>query len=396
MHRLLALNAGSSSIKFALYETEAQREPRSIVRGLLDDRKRPATISVKTAAGEHVAERILPDAASQHQEIDCLIASIADYLGPGGLFGIGHRIVHGGLAFSGPTLIDDSVLSDLEDLTSLAPLHQPRSLEAVYALRAIRPDLRQVACFDTDFHRTLRPPASRYGLPRDLEQKGIRKFGFHGLSYAHIARQIRDLSPAAYAGRTVVAHLGNGASLCAMRNGLSVDTTMGFSALDGLVMGTRCGAIDPGILLYLLKNEAMNVDDLEQLLYKRSGLLGVSGISSDMRELVASREARAREAIDLFVFRVIRETAALAATLGGLNSLVFTGGIGEHIAGVRADICRGLAWLGIELDPSAEARDPPAKLSRATSKVEVWVIAADEESEIARQTLAALSTDPRA
>jgi acetate kinase len=300
---------------------------------------------------------------------------------------VGHRIVHGGPQFAAPVAITSEVLAALEALTPLAPLHQPLGLRPVEALARARPQLLQVACFDTAFHHGLQPPVSRYAIPRAYEAKGIRRYGFHGLSYEHIARRLGEISPHLLARKAVVAHLGSGASLCAMQDGISVDTTMGFSALDGLVMATRPGAIDPGILLYLLEEEGMSPKALEEMLYHRSGLLGVSGLSGDMRELLASEDARAREAVELFTFRIARETAALANSLDGLELLVFTGGIGEHAAPIRAMVASRLRWLGVRLDPAANA-EAAERIDAPQSAVEIRIIPADEELAIARHTAA--------
>ena len=283
-----------------------------------------------------------------------MLTWIEAHLGGDALVGVGHRVVHGGAGLppsDPPRRAPPSPPS--RALTPLAPLHQPRSLEPIDALAKLRPALPQIACFDTAFHHDLAPPASRYGLPRSLEAEGIRKYGFHGLSYEYVADRLPEIDIDLPRKRTVVAHLGQGASLCAMQNGRSLDTTMGFSALDGLVMGTRCGALDPGILLYLLKERGMTVDAVETLLYRESGLLGVSGLSADMRVLEASGDPHAAQAIELFTFRVAREVAALCATLGGLDLLVFTGGIGEHSAEIRSDVGRQVEWLGLDLDDAA-------------------------------------------
>jgi acetate kinase len=308
-------------------------------------------------------------------------------LGAESLVGIGHRVVHGGRNFVEPVCLTAEVIDTLERLTPLAPLHQPRSLAPIRALAALRPQCVQIGCFDTAFHQAIDATVRRFALPRKYEEEGVVRYGFHGLSYEHIAGRLAEISPGLAAARTVVAHLGNGASLCAIRNSRSVDTTMGFSALDGLVMGTRCGAIDPGVLFYLLLEKGLPPADLEQLLYKQSGLLGVSGISGDMRTLSESEEAHAREAIELFVFRAARETAALANTLGGLDCLVFTAGIGEHSAPIREAICEKLRWLGVRID--AHANEAHAELiSNSDSSVEVRVIPTDEEFVIAHHVLA--------
>jgi acetate kinase len=294
---------------------------------------------------------------------------------------VGHRVVHGGTAFSAPVRIDAAVLDTLQRLWPLAPLHQPHNLAAIRAIAAISPSLPQVACFDTAFHHGKPPVAQRFALPRELHEAGIRRYGFHGLSY-DIGAALRERAPDVAGGRVVVAHLGAGASLCAMLGGKSIDTTMGFTALDGLPMGTRCGALDPGVILYLLRERGTDADRIEDLLYHHSGLLGISGLSSDMRELLGSHDQRAEDAVDLFVYCIARELGALAATLGGLDGLVFTAGIGEHAPEIRRRVCGRSAWLGIVLDLDANERGDEC-ISTATSRVSVWRITTDEERVIA-------------
>jgi len=313
---LLVLNAGSSNLKFAAYE--AAPELRLAFEGQIE--------------GDFESASALD--------------RIRDALGARALRGVGHRVVHGGLHYDRPMRVDDAVLHDLDALVPLAPLHQPRSLAGIRAIAAWRPELPQVACFDTAFHRTQPAVAQAFALPRELADAGLRRYGFHGLSYESVVAALPRVAPELARGRVVIAHLGNGASLCAVRDGRSVATTMGFSALDGLVMGTRCGLLDPGVLLYLMRERGMGAPALEHLLYERSGLLGVSGLSSDMRVLLASDDPRAREAVDLFVYRIGRELGSMAAALGGADALVFTGGIGEHAAGIRERVCAAAAWLG--------------------------------------------------
>jgi acetate kinase len=305
----------------------------------------------------------------------------------------GHRVVHGGREFSAPVRVNAAVLDALERLVPLAPLHQPHNLAAIRAVAARSPELVQVACFDTAFHAAQPPLAQAFALPRRLTEAGIRRYGFHGLSYEYIAHMLPSVDMHAASGRTVVAHLGNGASMCALAAGKSAASTMGFTALDGLPMGTRCGAIDPGVLLHLLDHHGMDARGLEKLLYHESGLLGVSGISSDMRALLASRDAHAAEAVDLFVYRIVRELGSLAAALRGLDALVFTAGIGENTPLIRARVCRAAAWLGIELDEGANADGGP-RISRAGSRASAWVLPTNEELMIALHTRAALGVRP--
>ncbi|WP_157016720.1 acetate/propionate family kinase [Mesorhizobium xinjiangense] len=383
---ILALNGGSSSLKFGLYEADLSGELRSIARGAigLGDVR---SLTAKGPDGRSLLEKEFPGSG-----LEDLIGELlrwADSWTGQGLVAAGHRIVHGGNRFSEPVLLTPQVIDEVEKLRPLAPLHQPRSIAPIRALTALRPHLPQVGCFDTAFHGTIEATVRRYALPRRYEAMGIQRYGFHGLSYEYVASRLRQVSPELAAGRTVVGHLGNGASLCALRDGNSVDTTMGFSALDGLVMGTRCGAIDPGVLLYLLQEEGFSPAELQRVLYEGSGLLGVSGISSDVRELSESRDPHAREALELFAFRAARETAALASTMGGLDGLVFTAGIGEHSASIRSAICSRLTWLGARIDQDAN-ESHAERISAVDSPVDVYVIPTDEEVVIARHVLSAV------
>ena len=385
---ILALNAGSSSIKFALDAREAG-ELRIVARGQIEGIGAATHFLALDPAGAALAERSwgATERPAYEALVDALLGWVGDHLEGGALAAVGHRVVHGGTTYVAPVLVDDGVMEALDALTPLAPLHQPHSLAPIRTVRALRPGLPQVACFDTAFHHSMPAVATRFALPRHYEAAGLRRYGFHGLSYEFVAGRLRELSPSMAGGRVIAAHLGNGASLCAMHAGRSVDTTMGLTALDGLVMGTRCGTLDPGAVLYLQRRHGHGVDEVEDLLYRRSGLLGVSGISGDMRVLLASEDERAREAIELFVFRIAQQTAALAGSLGGLDGLVFTGGIGEHAAPVREAVCRRLAWLGVELDDAANAGGH-GLISTASSRVEVRVIPTDEEAMIVRHTLA--------
>jgi len=380
---VLVLNSGSSSIKFAVFEISAA-EPALICKGLLDEHETAPRLTVTDAHGKALFEK---RRAADDKDGNGLFADILDWLdrelAGRTLAAVGHRVVHGGRDFTGPVEITEARIAALEALTPLAPLHQPRCLSPMRAIRSLRPALCQIACFDTAFHHGLAPTVRRFAIPRRFDDLGIRRYGFHGLSYEYIAGRLAAMSPAMAAKRTVVAHLGNGASLCALRDGRSIDTTMGLTPLDGLVMGTRCGLIDPGVLLYLLQEQGLSADELQHLLYQESGLLGVSGISADMRTLQASGDAAATEAIDLFTFRVAGQVAVMANSLGGLDCLVFTGGIGEHSSAVRQQICDRLQWLGVSLDASANDRADQC-ISRTDSKVNVLVIATSEETAIAR------------
>lgn len=389
--RLLVLNAGSSSLKFALYGLAADDTLTLVADGQVDGL--PGAPRTRWNQGNGPASRHgnLPATKTLAEAHGAALGWLLEQLPRNGhalshLRAAGHRVVHGGLAFDGPVRIDDRVLANLDALVPLAPLHQPHNLAAIRALRAALPGLPQVASFDTAFHRTQPELATRFALDEALHQQGVRRYGFHGLSYAWIAAQLPTIDPRAADGRTVVLHLGNGASLCALQGGRSIATSMGFSALDGIPMGTRCGAIDPGVLLYWLR-QGWDADRIEAQLYQRSGLLGLSGISSDVRTLLESDDPRAALALDLFVYRVVREIGAMAAVLGGVDALVFTAGIGEHAAPIRARIVASLGWLGVQLDPLANAAHGP-RISTPDSTIAAWIVPTDEEAVIARETLA--------
>lgn len=384
---VLALNAGSSSLKFGLFERPTGGcDPLTLAVGSLQARGSEAPQFRVTSAGGAIMADEYWTGGDQHGSVMRLVEWVETHFGHTRLAAVGHRVVHGGATFSDPVVIDDANLAGLDALTPLAPLHQPRSLAPVRQIRASRPRLPQVACFDTAFHHNIQPPASRYALPRSLEAEGVRRYGFHGLSYESIAAQLkaeRDQVAMEPGSRIIVAHLGNGASLCAMRGLNSVDTTMGFSTLDGLVMGTRPGSVDPGILLYLLQEKSFSVARLEQLLYHESGLLGVSGISPDVAVLLASDVPAAAEALDIFAFQVARQTAALVATLGGLDRFIFTGGIGENSPAVRRMIADRIEWMGAELDEGAN-QSGVTGISTATSSISLERRSTQEELMIAR------------
>lgn len=384
--RVLVLNAGSSSLKFALYQASGDT-PMVRVRGAVSDIGRAPRFSARSSDGSAWPEIALAADSGQDAALDWLLDHLAQ--AGHGFDAVGHRVVHGGMRFAAPVRADAQVLAELEQLVPLAPLHQPHNLAAIREIARRHPELPQVACFDTAFHRSHSEVEQRYALPDALHQKGIRRYGFHGLSYQHIAAVLPQVDARAAAGKTVVLHLGNGASLCALEGGISVASSMGFSALDGIPMATRCGQIDPGVLLHLMAAHGMDGVALEELLYRRSGLLGISGMSGDMRVLLGSNAPRARIAIEHFVHRIVREIGALAATLGGLDALVFTGGIGEHAAPVRAAVVERLGWLGAWLDATANAANA-ARISRLDSPIAALVIPTDEEQVIARQTLALL------
>jgi acetate kinase len=373
---ILVLNAGSSSLKFTLYASSAGG-PRRLLRGQIEGLTTAPAFVAHDAQDRVVQRRDWPDR-------DALgyagaVAHVLDFVqreqGQRTLAAVGHRVVHGGEEFGAPVRIDAQVLARLERLVPLAPLHQPHNLAPMRVIAERAPTLPQVACFDTAFHRTQEPVARAFGLPPEITERGVRRYGFHGLSYEYIADVFPRFDPAAARGRVVAAHLGNGASMCAMKAGKSIATTMGFTALDGLLMGTRAGSLDPGVVLYLLDELKMDARAIERLLYHQSGLLGVSGVSSDMRTLLSSDDPRS--------------AFAMAAALGGIDSIVFTGGIGEHAAPIRERICRDAQWLGVTLDEQSNAAGGP-RISGEGSRVSAWVIPTDEESMIARHTLATL------
>jgi len=384
---ILVLNAGSSSIKFSLF-AEHDAELQLLANGKVEGLYTRARFVARDGDGRQLAERQWPE--GQTLGHDGAMAQLIEWLrsaqGPGRrLAAVGHRVVHGGTEFTAPVRVDAAIVEHLQRYVPLAPLHQPHNLSPIRRLLAHAPELPQVACFDTAMHRTNPPLAQMFALPQEFSDAGVRRYGFHGLSYEYIASVLPGIDPAAARGRTVALHLGNGASMCALQGGRSIASTMGFTAVDGLPMGTRCGAIDPGVLIYLMDQYGMDARALEKLVYQQSGLLGVSGVSSDMRALLASTEPHAALAIELFVYRIGRELGSLAAALGGLDAIVFTAGIGERATLVREKICRAAAWLGVELDEAANAAHGPC-ISRASSRTRAWVIPTNEELMIARHT----------
>lgn len=383
---VLVLNAGSSSLKFQLFglgEPGLQAELRGQVDGLGGA---PRFRAVAADGAELATHGLAPDVADATHAVQWVWGWLQPHLDDGRLLAAGHRVVHGGAGYAAPARVDDALLARLQALVPLAPLHQPHNLAPIRALAERRPDLPQVVCFDTGFHRTQPREAELFALPLAFHEQGVRRYGFHGLSYEWIARRLPGLAPRAAAGRTVVAHLGSGVSMCAMLAGRSVATTMGFTALDGCPMGTRTGSLDPGVVLWLLRERGMTPAAVESLLYRESGLLGLSGVSADMRVLLASREPAARDAIDYFTYRLAREIGSLAAALGGLDALVFTAGIGEHSPEIRAAVMQRCAWLGVEADDAANAAGGPC-LTRPGSAVEAWRIETDEERLIAERTV---------
>jgi acetate kinase len=391
---LLVLNAGSSSIKFAVYHASGQQLDR-LAHGEIEAIGTSPRFHARDATGATVDAKLWAEGARPPVPglIEALIDWIEHRFGRGKLLAAGHRVVLGGLEHTTPALIDTALLDRLRALVPLAPVHQPRNLEPIEALAKLHPKLRQVVCFDTAFHRTMPEVAQLYGVPRQLTAEGARRYGFHGLSYEYIARVLPEIDKPAAKGRTVVAHLGSGASMCALVAGCSVATTMGFSPLSGLVMGTRPGDLDPGLVLWLMQAKSMTLEQVEAMLYRDCGLKGVSGLSGDLRDLLASDNPQAKLAIDLFVYRICWELGALAAAAGGLDALVFTAGIGENASSVREAVCRRAAWLGIELDEAANARGEQ-RISTAGSSVSVLVIPTDEELMVATHTLALVTASP--
>jgi len=382
------INAGSSSVKFTFYEGE-----RRILAGQVDGiGARPSA----TAIGPDGKPVVPPDLGASppnvpSEVLPAILPWAREQLGDRRLAALGHRVVHGGMRHSHPARVTPELLGELEGLVPLAPLHEPHNLAPIKMAMTLNPGLPQVACFDTAFHRTAPEVEQAYALPYSLYEEGVRRYGFHGLSYEYIASVLPQHAPGIANGRVVVAHLGNGCSACAMRNRVSAATTMGFTALDGLPMGTRCGELDAGVVLHLIQQKGMSADDLVDLLYRRSGMLGLSGISSDFRELLASDNPRARFAIEVFCYRVAGHIATLAAALGGLDGIVFTGGVGENAAPVRAAICRACAWLGLEFDEAANQRHQ-IRISMPQSRVAAHVIKTDENLVIARHARALLDS----
>ncbi len=382
---ILTINAGSSSIKFALFELNGEASglaSRPSLAGQIDGIGAEAKLVAKDGSGKRFPEVVLPAGIHHKEAFDQLLHWLGAHNEDDWRIAmVGHRVVHGGELYSQPMVLTPAVQAELEQFIVLAPLHQPHNLAGIRALSTLLPEVPQVACFDTAFHRTQPRVAQLFAIPKALSAEGVKRYGFHGLSYEYIARVLPQHTSKAE-GRVIVAHLGNGASMCAMNELRSQATSMGFTAIDGLMMGTRTGALDPGVILYLLENKGMGLKELTNLLYKQSGLLGVSGISQDMRTLLASTDSAAADAIDLFCYRAITQIGSLAAALGGLDALVFTGGIGEHAAEIRRRIVEGCAWLGLDFDTSANAADE-IRISTVDSRVDALVIPTDEEWMIA-------------
>ena len=380
----LVLNAGSSSLKFSVFQRPDGQSWRLEARGQIEGIGVSPRLTVKDSNGETLANQDA-DVRDGREAVNALAAWLRSKYGGSRVLGVGHRVVHGGARFKVPTVLNPQVLEQLRELIPLAPLHQPYNLAAIEAAMTRLPNVPQVACFDTSFHRGQPAVAELIPLPRELRQAGLQRYGFHGLSYEYIASVLPQVAPEIAQGRVIVAHLGSGASLCALKEGKSVDSTLGFTALDGLCMGTRPGSLDPGVVLHLFQSLKLSVKEVETLLYKKSGLLGISGISNDMRDLLGRAEPDAQLAVDYFVYRAAKEIGALTAVLGGIDGLVFTAGLGENSPDIRRRICDACAWLGVELNENAN-RDRGPEISTARSKVAVWVVPTNEELMIARHT----------
>jgi acetate kinase len=386
----VVLNAGSSSLKFCVYQRPGPEAWQLAARGQVEGIGTSPRFTVKDGNGALAADERL---GAETRDVPAALDVLADWLrarwGGARVLGVGHRVVHGGARYTGPTIVTPVVLDELRQLVPLAPLHQPHNLAAIDAAAARLPGVPQVACFDTSFHRGQPAVAELVPLPAGIRLGGVQRYGFHGLSYEYIASVLPQVAPEIAHGRVIVAHLGSGASLCALRDGRSMDSTLGFTALDGLCMGTRPGALDPGVVLYLFQVLGLSAKEVETLLYKQSGLVGISGISNDMRVLLASDAPAARLAVDYFVYRAAKEIGALAAALGGIDALVFTAGIGENSPEIRRRIAEASAWLGVEIDADANTRGS-TRISSASSRVSAWVVPTNEELMIARHTASLL------
>ena len=387
----LVLNAGSSSIKFCVYHRHTEDGGwRLASRGQVEGIGSAPRLTARDEAGVSLADQSLKDRVRDSRNaLHSLAVWLREHYGGARVLGVGHRVVHGGAKYAEPCVVTPKVIEDLRALVPLAPLHQPHNLAAIEAVAERLPDVPQVACFDTGFHRGQSAVAELVPLPKEIRDAGVQRYGFHGLSYEYIAATLPHVAPEIAEGRVIVAHLGSGASLCAMKARRSVDSSLGFTALDGLCMGTRPGSVDPGVILHLFQALGLSTAEVEKILYMESGLLGVSGISNDMRDLVDNPDPGARLAVDYFVYQAAKHVGALAAVLGGVDALVFTAGIGEHSAVIRRRICEASAWLGVTLDRAANDRHGP-RISRSGSRVSAWVIPTDEELMIARHTGALL------
>ncbi|MGE0083622.1 MAG: acetate/propionate family kinase [Desulfococcaceae bacterium] len=384
---IAVINGGSSSIKFSLFLCTDKDDLELLCSGQAEGIRVAPHFEAKDASGKLISEKKWENSPDTDHEflMDHIIGWIGENYADIEVKAVGHRVVHGSNLYSAPVQVDETVLKNLEQFIPLAPLHQPHNLGPIRIIAKYKPELLQVACFDTAFHSAQPDEARNFAIPRELTQEGIRRYGFHGLSYEYIAMKFREIAPDIAKGRVVVAHLGSGASMCAVKDGRSIASTMGFSALDGLPMGTRTGAMDPAVVLYFMQEKGMNASEIETLLYKKSGLLGVSGISNDMRVLLKSRDPRAEEAVNLFVYRINRELGSLMAALNGLDALIFTAGIGENSAEIRQRVCLAAAWAGISPDSDAN-RNSSACITTSDSPVSAWIIPTNEEKMIAMHT----------
>jgi acetate kinase len=384
---IAVINGGSSSIKFSIFLCGEGEELQLLCSGQTEGIGVAPTFEVKDAKKNLMSEKRWENSPEIDHEylMDHIIRWARENFKDIRLDAVGHRVVHGGRLYSAPVVVNESVVKALEQFIPLAPLHQPHNLGPIRAIAKRNPSVVQAACFDTAFHTTNPAVAQTFALPRSLTEEGVRRYGFHGLSYEYISKKFKEIAPDISRGRVVVAHLGSGASMCAMQDGKSIASTLGFCALDGLPMGTRTGVLDPGVILFLLQEKGMSPSEIETMLYKKSGLLGVSGISNDMRVLLKSDDPKAREAVDLFVYRINRELGSLMAALGGLDALVFTAGIGEHSAEIRERVCTAAAWTGLRLNPEAN-RNKAVCISTADSPISAWVIPTNEELMIATHT----------
>jgi acetate kinase len=390
MDTILVVNAGSSSVKFQVFSVEGEGRLKRQIKGQMDGIGSRPRLRASGPNGDPIADRAYPIEAVSDVPAAMAVAGAwlreENNISP---VAVGHRVVHGGPDHARPILIDHGVVGRLERYVSLAPLHQPHNLAPIRTILTNFPALPQVACFDTAFHRDHDALADHYAIPHQLHAEGVRRYGFHGLSYEYIARRLPQVAPDIAGGRVIVAHLGSGASMCAMKNGKSVESTMGFTALDGLPMGTRPGQLDPGVVLYLISEKGLSASKVQDFLYRECGLKGLSGVSNDMRELQTSSDPRAKFAVDYFVYRVGLNAGMLAAALQGLDAFVFTAGIGENSSSIRGLIAERLAWLGVTIDPTENDKHG-SKISRADSKIPVYVVPTDEELMIAQHTLALL------
>ena len=383
MSCIAVVNAGSSSLKFAVYQSAP--DPLLLLKGQIEGIGAKPRARLSDARGETLVQEDLPEDGFDHAAATRTMMRIAaPRLEGRDISAVGHRVVHGGPDYSAPVLLNDEIIAKLATFIPLAPLHQPHNLAVIRAIKASHPELPQIACFDTAFHHGQPALAQAFAIPRKYSQDGVRRYGFHGISYEYVSSRFRELAPELATVRLIIAHLGNGASLCAIKDGRSVASTMGFTAVDGLMMGTRCGALDPGVLIHLMDQYGFGARELEDFIYRKSGLLGVSGLSSDMRTLRASSERAAKEAIELFIYRIVREIGSLAAALGGLDALVFTGGIGENDAATRREVANGCSWLGLTLDAAANDKGE-TQINARGSRVAAFVIPTNEELEIAKR-----------